>query len=142
MSPGDETDGCGVIVVGILVIAATVAGVISLTALIDPFSWMPPVGEIWADCSEDYGTEKDECALANRFHGFWLHAVINLGWTVVSAGLVVALLGAVANHRDASAARFDSAEAVARCLASRSALTGLAVAVGVAAALPVAAAVL
>ena len=118
----EDASGCAVLFVGLLIIAAVVAAVISLAAIVDPFSWMPPVGEVWEDCSDDYDTETDECALANRFPGFWWHAAVNLLYMVVVGILVVLLVAAVADFREARAARFDGPEAAGRYAAARPAL--------------------
>jgi hypothetical protein len=69
----------------VLVIGAVVAAVISVAALIDPFSWMPPLGEIWAECEDDYATAVDECDLAERYPGFWGHVAVNFAYAVASA---------------------------------------------------------
>ena len=88
-----------------------------------------------------YSTPANECALANRFPGFWAHAVMNLAWTVVTAGLLLALLNSVAEYRQALAERFRSVEVVARCVELRGELVTLAAATAVAAALPIAVAI-
>lgn len=109
----DDAGGCVGCAFVAFLLALVVAALISLAALIDPFSWMPPVGEIWADCKDDYGTDRNECALENRFPGFWIHAVVNLTYAVVSLGLMVGFLGSVAELREKRAARFASVEAAA-----------------------------
>ena len=109
----DDPDGClGWLGVAI-VLALVAAALISVAALVDPFSWMPPVGEIWADCDDDHATERDECALANRFPGFWIHALVNLVYAAVALGLVLVFLGSVAGLREKRVARFSSAAAAA-----------------------------
>ena len=110
---GGDGSGCLGWVAVAVVLALVVAALISLAALVDPFSWMPAVGEIWADCDDDYATDRDECALANRFPGFWLHAIVNLVYAVVALGLVLAFLTSVAELREKRLARFSSAAAAA-----------------------------
>jgi hypothetical protein len=111
----DDTDGCasciGLLLV-ILVVSMIVAGLISLTALVDPFGWMPPVGEIWEDCSGD-------CALAHRFDGFWVHAVVNFAWILAAAGLLIGLTTGVSSFREAREGRFAGDEAAARFVSER-----------------------
>lgn len=141
MNDSDDGGGCMALVLICLLIAAVVACVISLAALIDPFSWMPSADAIWRDCEDKYSTEANECALANRFPGFWGHAVANLAWTVVTAGLLLALLGSVTEYRQALAKRFESAGVVARCVELRSELIALSAATAAAAALPIAVAI-
>lgn len=109
----DDAGGCFGWVAVAVVLALVVAALISVAALVDPFSWMPAVGEVWADCDDDYATERDECALANRFPGFWVHAVVNLVYAAVALVLVLAFLASVADLRDKRVARFSSAAAAA-----------------------------
>lgn len=111
--------GCGGCIAAILVIGAVAAAVISIAALIDPFSWMPPVGDIWADCQDDYATAGDECELASRYQGFWVHALVNFAYVVGSAIALVWLARAVLEIRDARVQRFSGDEAVARCVTAR-----------------------
>ena len=96
-----------------VVLALVVAALISVAALVDPFSWMPAVAEIWGDCDDDYATDRDECALANRFPGFWLHAIVNLVYAAVALVFVLAFLASVAELREKRLARFSSAAAAA-----------------------------
>lgn len=142
MNEPDDGAGCLAVVLIGLLIAAVVACVISLAALVDPFSWMPSVDAIWRDCEDKYRTDANECALANRFPGFWAHAVANLAWTVVTAGLLLALLGSIGEYRQAFAKRFEGAAVVARCVELRSELIGLSAATAAAAALPIAVALI
>ena len=121
---GDESGcgGCLAIFLVIMVIALIVAALISLAALVDPFSWMPTVNEIWKDCQDDGATGRDDCALANRFHGFWLHVVINLGYVVAAVVVLVVLATAVTDLREARAARFGGDAAVTRYTEARGAV--------------------
>ena len=114
VSNGQHSNGAGGCVgclAAVIVLAVALAALISVAATIDPFSWMPPVGDIWADCDDDFTTDRDECALENRFPGFWLHAVVNLAYVVTASGLVLALLGSVADLRGKRVARFSAAAA-------------------------------
>ena len=106
--------GCGGCIAAVLAIGAVVAAVISIAALIDPFSWMPPVSEIWADCQDNFATSKDECELATRYPGFWGHAVINFAYVVASAGLLLWLGRTALALREARRCRFSGGEAVKR----------------------------
>jgi NADH:ubiquinone oxidoreductase subunit 3 (subunit A) len=103
--------GCIAIFVVLLVIAAVVAALVSLAAIIDPFSWMPTAAEMWEDCSDDYATDRDECAWSNRFPGFWLHAIVNLLYIAASAAAVLLFWWAAADTRASRIARYSSAEA-------------------------------
>ncbi len=133
----DNAGGClGWLGVAI-VLGLVVAALISVAALVDPFSWMPPVGEIWADCDDDYATERDECALANRFPGFWIHALVNLVYAAVALGLVLVFLGSVAGLREKRVARFSSAAAAAEYRSEADEAIGCGVALAVVAALPI-----
>jgi hypothetical protein len=139
MSGQSENDGCGcgAILAFSLVVGAVVAAVISIAALVDPFSWMPAVGEIWADCEEDFDTPGDDCDLASRFPGFWSHAIVNFVYLVVTVGLLVLLAAAVLDLRQARAQRFSGAAEVERYRLARRALAVAAGLVGVLAALPI-----
>jgi hypothetical protein len=105
--------------------------------LVDPFSWMPPVGEVWADCDDDYGTDRDECALANRFPGFWWHAAVNLLYAAVALGLLLVFAADVGELRDKRAARFASAAAAAEHRHVQRRLAGWGVALAAMAMLPI-----
>jgi hypothetical protein len=106
--------GCAIVLL-LIVIGLVVAALISLAALVDPFSWMPSVHRIWDDCTGN-------CDLAHRFPGFWAHAIGNLAWTVVAAAAAVISLAAASNFRTARRERFDDLEAVQRYQAARTAL--------------------
>ncbi len=114
MSDAQRNEGAGGCLgwVAVAVVLALVVGaVISVAALVDPFSWMPPVGEVWADCDDALATDRDECALENRFPGFWIHAIVNLVYAAGALGLLLAFLGRVADLREKRVARFSSAAA-------------------------------
>jgi hypothetical protein len=113
----------------LLVVAAVVAALISLAALIDPFDWMPPVKAIWRHCEGD-------CELAHRFHGFWAHAVGNLAYVTVSAGLLLGLVGKAGALREARAKLFSDPGAGKRLRAERRAVAGLAATLAVLGILP------
>ena len=136
----DDTAGClgclGVVVVTALV----VAGLISVAALVDPFSWMPPVGEIWADCEEDHGTERAECALENRFPGFWIHAVVNLVYAAGALTFAVVFAGSVTDLREKRVARFSSAAAAGEYRQAQHLFLGYGLVLGALALVPIVAA--
>jgi hypothetical protein len=96
--------GCLALFLVVLILGAIVAALISLAALVDPFNWMPPVGEIWADCEGD-------CALAHRFPGFWWHAAANLVYAAAAATMACLFLVAVVEVREKRVDRYDSAKA-------------------------------
>ena len=132
-----EGGGCAALIAALLIIGAVVAAVISVAALVDPFSWLPPVGEIWEDCEENYDTPGDDCELATRYPGFWPHVIANFAYVVAAAALLVWLTVAVAELRAARFARFAGPEAVERYAEARQALALVAGLVGALAALPV-----
>ena len=133
--------GCGGCFVLLLVIGAIVAAAMSIAALIDPFSWMPPIGDVFADCPP--AVEVDgSCELADRYPGFWLHVVINLAYSATAVALLIALVPAVAELREARAARFECTAAVGRYRAARERLANVAVPTAALALLPFVVAVL
>lgn len=132
----DEATGCACFL-AILAIALVVAALISLAALIDPFSWMPPVADVWADCEDKFSTERNECALENRFPGFWWHAVVNLAYSAVAAVLVVVFVGAVSELREKRIARFADPGAAREYRASRTAFLTAGALLAVTAMLPI-----
>ena len=80
--------GCGGCIVLLLVIGAIVAAAMSIAALIDPFSWMPPIREVFADCPR--AVEVDgSCDLADRYPGFWLHVLVKLAYSAAAVVLLV-----------------------------------------------------
>jgi hypothetical protein len=136
-----EGSGCAAFVVVILVVAAVVAGVISIAALVDPFSWMPPVNEVWKGCEDNLRTAKDECALANRFPGFWGHVIANFAWSVAAVGLAGWLTFTATELRASRSERFSGPAAVERYRIARSRLAMAGSLVAVLAALPIVAAI-
>ena len=106
-----------------LVVGAIVAAVISVAALVDPFSSLPPVGEIWEDCQEDYDTPGDDCELSTRFPGFWGNVIASFAYAVVGVGLLIWLAAAVTALRGARAHRFSSREAAEHYRHARATLT-------------------
>lgn len=141
MSDAAQGDGCGsgcaAAFVAMLVIGAVIAAVISITALIDPFAWMPPVAEIWEDCSDDWETDVNECDLHRRFPGFWVHATVNFAYTAAASLSLFALAGTVGELRQSRPERFDSHTAADRYREAREGVAGLALLGGLLAALPI-----
>ena len=97
------SSGCAWLFGMLLLIGAVVAVAISVAAIVDPFNWLPPIGEIWND---------DGGELSQRFPGFWWHVVVNLAYATVAAGALVVFLATVGDLRTTRAARFDSTEAM------------------------------
>lgn len=141
MTEQSQGDGCGsgcaAAFGAMLVLGALIAALISITALIDPFAWMPPVGEIWEDCSDDWDTEVNECDLHQRFPGFWVHAIVNFAYILAAALTLFALGGAVSELRASRPARFDGEAAAERYREAREGVAGLAVLGGLLAAVPI-----
>lgn len=140
MSEGQRDEGAGGCLgwVAVAVVLALVVGaVISVAALVDPFSWMPPVGEIWADCDDRLATDRDECALENRFPGFWVHAIVNLVYAAVALALARAFGGGVAGLREKRIARFSSAAAAGEHRSAVDEALACGVALAAVAALPI-----
>jgi hypothetical protein len=132
--------GCGTFVAIILVITFVFVAVISIAALVDPFSWVPPIGAIFNNCTDDPDTAQDECELATRYPGFWLHVLVNFGYALMTVGLLIALALAVPEFRKARTARFDNEVAVDRYRRARQRVTLVAVLLAVVAATPIIAA--
>jgi hypothetical protein len=103
---GQEGGGCAAFILVVLVIGAVVAAVISIAALVDPFSWLPPVGEIWEDCEEKYDTPGDDCELATRFPGSSPHVIANFAYVITAVGLLAWLAYAVVEVRRARVERY------------------------------------
>ena len=136
-SQGEGCGGCGTLIVAVLLIGAVSAAAISLTALIDPFDWMPPVGEIWEDCDDDWKTSVNECDLHRRFPGFWEHAIANFAYTLAATGLLLALTAAVSELRHARSERFTSRPAADRYGEAHLSVTSLTLLGAMIAALPI-----
>lgn len=133
----DDTAGCIGCVAIVLVIAIVVAALISIAALVDPFSWMPAVDEVWAECDDDLGTDRDECALENRFPGFWLHAVANLVYGAAALASSLVFAGSVVELRQKRVGRFSSASAAAEHRAAQQSCLGSGAVLGALAAVPI-----
>src|SRR4051812_45991402 len=101
--------GCGTVIAIIVLIGLVVVAVISVAAVVDPFSWVPPLGEIFGDCTDDPDTTTHECDLGTRYPGFWSHVIINFLYSLVALGLSLALAFALPELRAARTARFDDA---------------------------------
>ena len=134
--PQNDGSGCAALFVVVFILGAVVAAAVSLAAVVDPFSWMPSLGEVWADCDDDYGTDVDECALSERFDGFWWHTVANLAYTLTTAVCLHAFALAVADFRRASRERFADSAASQRYADATDQLVGAAAVVGILAAIP------
>ena len=78
--------GCGGCIVLVLVIGAIVAAAMSIAALVDPFSWMPPIGDVFADCPPAVEVN-GSCELEDRYPGFWLHVLVNLAYSAAAVAL-------------------------------------------------------
>jgi hypothetical protein len=138
----DDDSGCLGCLAVVLVVGAVVAVLISVAALIDPFDWMPSVGQVWEDCPSELD-RRDECDLATRFPGFWQHAVVNLLWAFAVGVALVSLFGSVGPFRQARRELFDGGEApVARYQAARDRLVGAAAAAAFLGAIPIVVALL
>jgi len=128
-----DASGCGACFAAVVLLGFVAAALISLAALVDPFSWLAPIDEVWAECDEDLGSPGDECALENRFPGFWWHAAVNLAYTALALVLTLVFAGGVGDLREKRVARFASAEAATEhaaarqlCLATGAALAAVA----------------
>ena len=121
-------------------IALVIAAAISVAALVDPFSWMPPIGGIFGDCNDKLGTAADECDLGTRYPGFWWHVIINLLYALVALVLLLTFALALPEFRKARSDRFESAAAVDRYRQARQTLALLAGLLAGLAAIPIVAA--
>src|SRR4051812_405645 len=106
--------GCGTVIAIIILIGLAGVAVISVAALIEPFSWVPPLREIFGDCTDKPETATRECALGTRYPGFWSHVIINFLYALLALGLSLALAFALPELRAARTARFDNAAALER----------------------------
>src|SRR5947209_19698779 len=112
-----------------LAVAAVVAALISMAALIEPFSWLPPISQVWGHCDGD-------CTLAHRFPGFWPHVIVNLAYAAAAAVGLIASAAAASDLRKAHAERFRNQPAVERYVTARSRLIWASAATAGLAALP------
>jgi hypothetical protein len=127
---GAQSGGCVALFVLALIVGAIVAALISLAALVDPFNWMPRVGEIWADCEAD-------CALAHRFPGFWWHAAANLVYAAAAATAACCFIVAVVELREKRVGRYGSSATAAAYSTARGECVGCGVVLGALALLPI-----
>ncbi len=98
--------GCLALFAVLLTIGAAVAALLSVAALVDPFSWMPSVGELWEDCPAEYD-DPDQCDWSVRFPCLWGHAFVNLLYVSAGVGALVWVASAVNDLREARAQRFS-----------------------------------
>ena len=99
-------------------LAVVVAAAMALSALVDPFSWMPPIGDVFADCPPAVEVN-GSCELVDRYPGYWVHLLINIAYSVAALVSLVAVKRAVPELRAARVARFDGDAAVERYRAAR-----------------------
>ena len=133
----DSGSGCVTLILAALVIGVVVSVAISLAALIDPFAWMPPVAEIWEECSDDWRTSVNECNLHTRFPGFWGHAIANFTYALVATGVLVGLARAVGELRQSRSQRFDDQTSAERYGDARAGVLTLAALGALVAGLPI-----
>jgi hypothetical protein len=132
-----ESGGCWGCLGFVLLVALVIAAAMSVAALVDPFDWYPSLRELWADCSDDDDTARDECAYDHRFPGFWWHLVVNLGYAAVLLAALALFAGTVGALRRHRAARLSSAAAHATYERARVELALAAGAVAALGALPI-----
>lgn len=121
MAEGTQDDGygCGIAVALVVVAAVVFWTVVSVAALVDPFSVLPPVGDVWADCPDDVPAAGGSCDLLDRYPGFAVHVVASFAWAL-AAVLALGWLGvAVLGVLDVRAARFDRPAAAVAYAAAR-----------------------
>jgi hypothetical protein len=134
-----EGGGCAALIAILLVISLVVAAVISVAALVDPFSWVPPIGTIF-DCTDNPQTAANECDLGARYPGWGWHVIVNFVYALVALGLFVAFAGSIPQFRQARHDRFESSAALDRYQEARLAVAVLAALLAALAALPIIAA--
>jgi hypothetical protein len=113
--------GCATIIAVVLVITLVVVVVTSIAALVDPFSWVPPIRKIFG-CTDNPNTAVNECALSKRYPGLWWHVIVNFVYALAALGLLVSFFRAVGEYRRARSVRFDSDTAVERYKQARQTL--------------------
>lgn len=135
----NDADGCagclGFLAVA-FVIALIIGAVISIAALVDPFSWLPSVTEVWEDPDSDGDYGFEEAAFKERYPDFGWRVVANVAWTLVAAIALIGFGAAVADFREQQRKRYESEQAAAEYRKRRGALAGAACAVAAMAALP------
>ena len=137
----EEASGCLALVAIALVIGAVVAGLMSLAALLDPFSWMPSIGELWEDCEDSFETSGDECSWEARFPGIWVHAIANLLYVAAATGVLLWFHHGVTEFRKARARRFADTPALQTYIEQRQTVALSATCAAVVAFVPIVAAV-
>jgi SNF family Na+-dependent transporter len=138
MASRSQGDGCAGCLAIVFFIALVVAAVTSVAALIDPFSWVPPIGKVFRDCTDNPKTPAvDECA---PYRGLWWHVAINFVYALVALALLVPFPRVVREYRQARTNRFDSENAVERYRHAQGALVLLSVLLAGVAAIPIVAA--
>jgi hypothetical protein len=130
-----DASGCGVLIAGVLVIGAVVAAVISIAALVDPFSWLPSIAQVWSDC--DGGSTSTGCDLEDRYPGFWGHAIVNFIYVVAAVIVLGGLAAAVADLREARQALFSDSASRERYMEARQVFGAAAALVAVLALVPI-----
>lgn len=133
----DDASGCGMLVAALLVIGAVVAAVVSVAALIDPFSWVPPIDEVWADCESGSAAAASGCDLGDRYPGFWGHVIVNLLYVVGTVFVLGGLAAAVGDLREARQRRFSEAAAIGKYREAQQTVSAVATLGGILALIPI-----
>jgi len=128
--------GCGTLIAIFVAIALILAAAISIAAIVDPFSWVPSLHQIFG-CTDNPQTTIDECDTTRRYPDFWFHVVINLLYVFMSLGLLVALARALPKYRDTRSRRFESDTAIERYRQARQEIVFIAALLAGLAALPI-----
>lgn len=126
-STGDEgCGGCAALLGVALVVSAVVAAVMSVASVVDPFSLLPPVGDVWAECpAEVPAAAGGSCDLTDRYPGYAWRVIVSFAWALAAVGALGWLAVATGDVRDARERCYDRADGPR---ASASAREGLALA--------------
>ena len=114
----DDVSGCLGCLGVLIALAAVVSAVMAIAALVDPFSWVPPIEEMFSD--DCHG---DKCELEEKYPGVWGHVIVNFAYAVTAVVLAGGLASATSRLRKTRAARFAGADAVGDYRAARVSLT-------------------
>jgi hypothetical protein len=115
-----------VIIAILVVISLVISALVSVAALVDPFSWLPPIGVIFGGCSDELETSTAGCDFGTGYPGFWWHVIVNLVYALAALVLLLTFAFAVPEFREARNGRFESDAAVERYRQARQALVLLA----------------
>lgn len=135
--PEGDGSGCGTLFGWLILLGIVVAAAMSIAALVDPFSKLPTVADVWADCPPAEHGPDGTCDLEDRHPGFWGKVAGSLTYTLVTVLALGWLASTTRDLRDARRRLFSDPDGPAAYRTAREGFVGAALVVAVLGLIPV-----